>query len=251
MADLRTRERIIELIHDMRQRTVANGCTPGEAAKFAAKVAEWVEKYQIDAAEVKGTLDADEIEVCENLLRTGKKAFNPGMTEVVAGLARGMCCQVILLHKWNPEGKFSEAVYGIIGDTLDADNVCQVAITVVSALKMMATLDGIEHGHEKGSLIRWNNEYLSGAGMEIKNRLLAERKARHNVKALEHATSCTALVLVTGETLAIEKKEAVDSTFKQLYPRAKNVTSHREYNDTARQKGREAGKRVGLHIGIE
>jgi hypothetical protein len=230
MSSDRTRARIIELIADMRARTVANGCTPGEAAKFAAKVAEWVEKYQIDEAELRakgGDPTPEEIEVCENILRTGGKVHNPGVTAVVAGLARGMCCEVILL---NLEG---EAAYGITGESLDADYVCQVATMVVPALKSMAKLEGIEHGYEKAGLIRWCNQYLTGAGTEIQRRLERERKDRSDARAVEHKVSCMALVLVTGETIAAEKREAVSQVFKQKYPSTRTTRSRMEYNHDA------------------
>ncbi len=244
MADPRTRERIIELIRDMRQRTVANGCTPGEAAKFAVKCAEWIERYAIDQAELRAKHDssAEEIEVCQNLLRTGKKVFNPGWNQVVSGLARGVCCQVILLHR------SGEAVYGIVGDTLDADYVCQMATSVIPALLITANLEGIEHGYEKAGLIRWSNQYLMGAGIEIQRRLEAERKVRSDAK--KAASTCTSLV-VTGETLAVEKRAATATVFKQMYPQTKETRSRCEYNDVAFSRGRDAGKRVGLHIGIE
>jgi len=53
---------MIDLIQRMKVNTVANGCTPGEAAKFAAKVAELIEKFlpveihrsEADAVEIEG-----------------------------------------------------------------------------------------------------------------------------------------------------------------------------------------------------
>src|SRR6516225_8607559 len=97
------RERVIRLISEMKNRTVGRGATPAEAAAFAAKVAEWIEKYQIQEAElraagVNGTgVDPANVEICQNKLRTGKQVFNPGMTQVVSALASGMCCKTILL----------------------------------------------------------------------------------------------------------------------------------------------------------
>ena len=120
MADPRTRDRIIELVRDMREHTVANGCTPGEAAKFAAKCAEWIERHQIEEAELRaagGESAPEEVEVCEHTVWTGKRVFNPGVSAVVNGLAQGMCCKCVLAHSRNADGE-SEAVYGIIGEVL-------------------------------------------------------------------------------------------------------------------------------------
>ena len=246
MANGFTRERILELIALMRQQTVANGCTPGEAAKFAAKVAELVEKYQIDVAELNGDKEQPEdIEVCENIFRTGKKVHNPGVAQVVSGLARGMCCRVIMMDKWYDGEK--EAVYGIIGEILDCDLVCQLIATVVPALQIQAKMEGAEHGYEKAGLVRWGNQYLTGAGVEIERRLNAERKDRSAEKV---ANSCTALV-VTGESLATIKREAARTVFDKLYPKTKKVRCKSEYDHTAHERGREAGKRVGLYVGIE
>ena len=247
MADPRTRERIIELVRQMREHTVAHGCTPGEAAKFAAKVAELVERHQIGEAELRaeGEATAEELEVVQNKLQTGKRAFNPGMTAVINALAQGMCCKIILLHE---DG---EAVYGVVGDSLDCDYVCQVATMAVPALQTMAKLDGAEHGYEKAGLVRWSNQYLTGAGEEILKRLEAERKARSDAKTLQHKVTCSALVLVTGLTLAAEKRAATEEAFKRMYPVTRTMRSKTAYNDDARRAGREAGKRVGLHVGIE
>lgn len=247
-----SRERVIELIAIMRKKTVENGCTPGEAAKFAAKVVELIEKYQLDEAEVcaevvSGKTQLD-VEVCQNTLRTGKRVFNPGMTAVVSGLARGMCCQVILLHKYYDGER--EAVYGIVGDSLDADFVCQIATTVIPALRTMAMLEGAEHGHEKAGLVRWSNQYLTGAGQEICRRLEEERRQRSDAKK-EQAKSSTALAIITGDSLATIKREAVSEAFKELYPKTRTTFSRSAYDSTAVERGREAGKTVGLHRTLE
>ena len=251
------RERIIRLIAKMREVTVDRGATPAEAANFAAKAAEWIEKHQIDEAELRAreqdTL-SPETEVCQNFLRTGKKVFNPGMTQVVNALALGMCCKCVLLRQTN------EAVYGIVGDMIDADYVCQVATTLVPALQMSARLEGAEHGYEKAGLIRWTNQYLTGAGQEIRQRLDQDRKNRSATKEYQsrllnrdvaNGGTCTALAVITGETLAVAKREAVAEAFKELYPHTRKTQSRVEYNHTAHECGREAGKRIGLHVAIE
>lgn len=252
MSAERTRERIIDAVRKMRTNTVDKGCTPAEAAMFAAKAAEWIEKYQIDEAELHaGEGATPELQICQNILRTGKKAHNPGMTQVVNALAIGMCCKCILLHEKG------EAVYGIVGDTLDADYVCQVATVVVPALQMMAIWEGREHGYEKAGLIRWSNQYLTGAGAEIRKRLEEQRKVRSDLKALEHELAnrnnpaSTALAVVTGETLAIAKRKATREAFDSLYPHVRTTRSRSEYNGTAQERGRAAGKTVGLHVALE
>lgn len=249
------RERAIRLIGLMKNQTIDRGCTPAEAANFAAKVAKLIEKYQIDEAELRakeGEDPARAIEVCENTIRTGKSVFNPGTTEVVNALAVAMCCKVILLTKGG------EAVYGVVGDSVDSDYVCQLAITLVPNLKIMATLEGREHGYEKAGLIRWSNQYLTGAAHEIKRRIEAERAERSDIKQAEallapraEAHVSTALTVITGETLAVAKREATSRTFAELYPHTKKSRSRSEYDHTANARGQEAGKRVGLHLGLE
>ena len=249
MALDRNRDRIIKLINEMRSHTVDRGCTPAEAAGFAAKAAEWMEKYQVDEAELRAQRGEDpEVETVQNKLRTGKKVFNPGMNAVVNSLAIAMCCKCILLRERD------EAVYGLVGDTLDVDYVCQIATTVVPSLQMMATLEGREHGHEKAGLVRWSNQYLTGAAQEIQARIESERKARADIKQIEHdtqvANGCTALAVITGETLAVQKRMMVAEAFKQLYPRVKQTRSRSQFDGTAHERGREAGKTVGLRIGV-
>lgn len=250
MSSERTRERIVEMVRQMKAQTVENGCTPGEVAKFAAKVAEWIERYQIEEAELRAAGNStapEEMEVCQNFLRTGKKVFNPGMTSVVNGLSLGMCCKVILLHK---DG---EAVYGVVGNQLDADYVCQMATAVVPALQTMARLEGVEHGYEKAGLVRWANQYLAGAGVEIMKRLEKERKLRSAAAETEHHfhPKTNALAIVTGESLAVLKREATADGFNQLYPKVRTTHSRSAYDHIANERGREAGRRVGLHVGLE
>ena len=251
------RDRVVKLVREMLGNTVENGCTPSEAARFAAKAAEWIEKYQIEEAEIRakaGTkaFDADNVEVYQNTLSTGKKVFNPGMTAVISGLATGMCCKVILLHQKD------EAVYGIIGDQVDADYVCQIATTVVPALQIMARMEGAAHGYEKAGLIRWTNQYLTGAGGEIRQRIEKDRRDRSEIKQLEHeAASCrneassTALAVITGESIAVIKRTAVEAAFKERYPKTRTTYSRSSYDRTANECGRAAGKRVGLNVGLE
>lgn len=245
------RERIIELLKLLKLKTVENGCTPGEAANFAAKAAEWIEKYQIDEAElgraiINGEKAEYDVEVCQNMLRTGKKVFNPGMTQVVNGLAQGMCCKTILLHKYY-DG-YIEAVYGVVGDQADADFVCQIATAVVPALRIMAALEGAEHGYEKAGLVRWTNQYLTGAGQEIRKRLEDERRSRSHQREIEAAKSCTALAIITGDSLATIKRKAAEEGFRELYPVVRTTYSRSQYDHTANERGREAGKHVGLNL---
>ncbi len=243
------KDRAIRWIQEMRNRTVDRGATPAEAAAFAAKISELMEKYQIGEAEARAKDNPEssptDFEVCQNKLRTGKKAFNPGMTAVVCGLAQGMCCKVIQLH----EG--GEAIYGIVGETMDCDYVCQIAITLVPSLRVMANLEGAEHGHEKAGLVRWSNQYLIGAAEEILKRIEKERKERSEAKKLEAAASCRALAIITGDSLAVIKREATAVAFKDLYPRTIKIKSDTQYDPTANQRGREAGKSVGLNVALE
>ncbi len=251
----RTREQIIELVRQMKLKTVDNGCTPGEAAKFAAKAAEWIEEYQIEQAELRKGSESTptESEMCQDFLRTNKKVFNPGMTDVVNNLCIGMCCKCIMLHK------NGEAVYGIVGDSIDTSYVCQMSIKLVPELQFMAKLEGREHGYEKAGLVRWTNQYLGGAAEEIRKRIETERRERSDLKVIQaqlderspDAPACTALSVITGLTVAVRKREATKQIFNQLYPDVKTSFSKSNYDHTARQRGREAGRRVGLHVGIE
>lgn len=250
MSTQKTRERIIDAVRKMRENTVGKGCTPAEAALFAAKAAEWIEKYQIDEAELRDAGGNDDTEVCQNFLRTGKKVFNPGMSEVVNSLAIGMCCKCIFLPH-NHRDSNGSATYGIVGDQLDADYVCQIATMVVPALQVMANWVGKEHGYEKASLVRWSNQYLTGAGYEIKNRLERERQERSDAKLAEHQATGTALVCITGAVVAVAKREATNEAFDRLYPRVKTTHSRAEYNHTAQECGREAGKNIGLRLELD
>ena len=252
-----TKERVIEFIKKARLRTVDRGATPAEAAGFAAKVAELLERFQIEEAEIAAATGApaDSEEVCQNKLRTGKRVFNPGMTQVVNSLAIGMCCKVVLLH----EGGM--AVYGVIGSQMDADYVCQMSTALVPQLQEMATMEGREHGHEKAGLVRWSNQYLTGAGQEIRARLERERQARSEAKAIEHRLAAElprpdggprqALALITGASLAVAKRERSEAALKELYPSTRTTRSRSEYDGTAHEQGRRAGRRIGLHVGIE
>lgn len=246
------RERVIRLIAEMRNRTVERGATPAEAAAFAAKVAQWMEQHQIDEAELKresGLKDDTEIEVCQNKLNTGRKVFNPGMTAVVQGLAQGMCCKVILLYEPHPTlGR--AAVYGVVGDALDADFVCQMSTTLVPALQIMSRLEAAEHGEEGAGLIRWTNNYLAGAGGEIRKRIEADRKRRSEEKVAAGGTG-TALACITGESLAIIKRKAVEEGFKELYPRTRAKHSNAGADPRAFQSGRVAGQNVSLNLGVQ
>lgn len=244
------RERVVKLVREFQMHTIENGCTPGEAAKFAAKAAEWIEKYRIEEAELRvkrggGTFTVDDVEVCQNFLRTGKKVFNPGMTQVVNGLALGVCCKVILLNQGG------EAVYGIIGDRMDADYVCQISMNIMPALQIMARMEGVEHGREKAGLIRWTNQYLTGAGHEIRLRIEGERRDRSAAKVSATPTG-TALAIITGDSIAVIKRQAVAEMFSKEYPYTRKSPGSRtlSYDHDANERGREAGKRVGLHVEI-
>jgi len=245
------RDKVIRLIREMRNRTVDRGCTPAEAAAFAAKVAEFMERFQIEEAEIhtatnNGTGSIEpEVEVCENKIRTRQRVFNPGRTQVINALADAMSCKCILLHE---DG---EAVYGITGEVLDCDYVCQISITLIPQLQIMARLEGVEHGYEKAGLVRWANQYLTGAGTTIYARIVKERKERSELKRLESEIAGTALAVITGDGLATIKAKAALEAFKEKYPKTRTTHSHSEFDGTAYKQGQEAGKRVGLNVGIK
>lgn len=245
------RNEIVEMVRKLLQQTVENGCTPGEAAKFASKAAALMEKYEIEEAELRvksgaAAFSADDVEVCQNELHTGKRVFNPGMTAVISALATGHCCRVILLNK------AGEAIYGVIGDRADANYVCQVATSVVPALQISAKLEGIEHGHEKAGLVRWSNQYLIGAGIEIQRRIESERRSRSALKESQaSATSSTALITITGDMIATVKRSAVEEMFRKTYPKTRTTYSRSGFDAVAHERGREAGKQVGLHVSLE
>lgn len=247
------RARVVEMVRKLMENTVENGCTPGEAAKFAAKAAELVERYQIEEAELRAqrtgkAFSADDLEMTENVIRTGKKVHNPGMTSLLNGLALGSCCKILL------KSERGEAIYGVIGDRSDADYVCQIASSIVPALQIMGRMEGVEHGREKAGLVRWLNQYLAAAGWEIKGRLEAERKARSDARVADHqpTSSSTALAVITGETLAVIKRQAAEEAMRAAYPDTKKYRGgrSREYDCDANERGREAGRSVGLHVGV-
>lgn len=249
------REKVIRLIKEMQNRTVERGATPAEAAAFAAKVSEWIEKYQIEEAELQSGKEkgaGPKIEVTENKIRTGKKVFNPGVTQLVAALARAMSCKCVMIRSGARAGiKDTEATYGITGDTLDADYVCSIAMTLIPSLELSANIEGWEHGYEGGPLVRWRNQYLTGAAIEIEKRIVDERRARSDVREVEGKLSGGALVVITGDQLALLKKAAAEAEFKRRYPHTRTTTSNSGYDPTAHERGREAGKRASLHQGIE
>lgn len=244
------RERVIRLIHKMREHTVERGSTPAEAAAFAAKVQRYIEEYEISEAELRRESgdDPTNVEVVQNKLKTGRKVFNPGMTAVVSGLSTGMCCRVILLYESHTVlGR--QAVYGIVGDSLDADMVCQLATSIVPALQIMSRLEAAEHGYDGASLIRWTNQYLMGAGIEIQKRIEADRKKRSEEKVA--ASTSMALVPITGESLAVLKRKAVEEGFNEMYPKTIKKFSKARYDHEAHEAGRRAGRNVSLNTQVE
>lgn len=240
------RQRVIGMVRKLLTNTVENGCTPGEAAKFAAKASELMEEFNISEIELRierggGGFSEDDIDLCQNFLRTGKKVHNPGMTQVVNCLSIAMCCKCILLHDKG------EAIYGIIGDRMDADHVCQVATSVVPALQIMAKYEGVEHGREKTALTRWTNQYLTAAGIEIKRRIEEERHSRSEQKIIE--SSSTALICITGDMIATVKRKTVEDAFNEAYPHTRKSRAGQGaiFDEEANVRGREAGKRIGIH----
>lgn len=242
------RERIIRLIREMQNRTTDRGATPAEAAAFAGKVAEWVERYQIEEAELRSSGDRPEqLEVCQEYYWTDKQVHNPGVTQLISGLAGGMSCKIILLNR-RDQGVFRQTGYGVIGTPVDAQFVVQMVPHLLPQLVTMAKMEGMEHGYEKAGLVRWCNQYLGGAGEEIMKRLLRDRKSRSEQKEALNRTN--ALVCITGDKLAVLKTTAVAARFKEFYPRTESVKSRAEYDGTARERGKDAGASIGLGLPV-
>lgn len=221
---------------------------------FAAKVVEMIEKHQISEAELAQQEGAagPPLEVERVYIHTGKKVHNPGVTDVVFALAGGMSCRAIITHL------SGEAVYGLVGDTVDLDYLRQIASVVIPSLEIMATNTAREYGEEKAGLVRFRNQFLMGAAAEIKRRLLKERAERSEVRLLEakveaaeQGRPCTALAVVTPDSLAAQKAVVVTEAFKQHYPSIRQVRSRSGYDGDARSRGAEAGRRIGLNPQIE
>ena len=241
------RDRAIRLIAEMQARNTDRGCTPAEAAAFAAKISALMEKYQIDEIELQNKEPTPEtVEVCQEYYYTDKRVHNHGVTQMVAQISSGMACKPILLHK--QDGPFRKAGYGIVGETIDAHLVVQLVKHLVPKLRAMGAEEGRENGYVKAELIKWNNQYLTGASFEIEKRLMDERNKRSVLQ--QNANSSTALV-VTGNQLFAIKQEASAKEFRRLYPRTKRTQSRAGRDDTAFSAGREAGKRVGLGLPVK
>lgn len=249
------KQRAIELIHLMHNMTVDKGCGPGEAANFAAKIAEWIEEFQISEAElVTKNGGQQELEYVQHIIRTGKKVHNPGMVHLVNGIALGSCCKCILVVEKG------EAVIKVLGEEMDATYVLHISQKLWPELSSRAHLEGIEHGHEKAALKRWENQYLEAAGEVIRKRLDDERTERSREREQQevrnrqaaNGTTCTALKIVTGLTLAAEKRKEVQEIFDELYPKCKGYRGGRnsQYDPRAHEAGRRAGQEAGLHVGV-
>jgi hypothetical protein len=250
------RDRVVRLIREMRNRTTERGATPQEAAAFAAKVAEWIEKYQIEEAELSGE-NAPSIEIVQERIETGKRVFNPGVTAIIGALSRGMSVKMIMARRKDL------AVYDLVGTEIDCHFVRQISGQLVSELQIMARLEGAEHGYEKAGLIRWTNNYLDGAAGEIESRLVEDRRQRSEIKQIEHEqlsreaegglavkTPTSTALVITGDHLAEKKLAAAEVEFERLYPHRTKSRSRGDWDGTANSRGREAGRAIGLRLSV-
>jgi len=86
--------------------------------------------------------------------------------------------------------------------------------------------------------------------VEIRNRLLLERAERSKAKEAQSTGPGTALLVMTSDKLTAIKKEAITAEFKRLYPKTCSVRSKAMHDGTARERGREVGRAVGLGLPV-
>lgn len=214
--------------------TVANGCTPAEAADAAGLAQKLLEKYQLDILDIE--TGAPKEEVLRHFIVTEKRVVNPGQCSLVAAIAGAFSCKVVI-HQDNP------IRYALVG--FDSD--CQVAIAIYNrvywALHTRATLEAQEHGEEKAGIVRFRNCFLQGAAAEIARRLRANRAVGLPSSLLIGTTGGTALVLA--------KEKPVQEQYDKFYPKGqtKNRPSSRSgYNHAGHEAGKRAGRDIGLHV---
>lgn len=228
----------------MRLADVKRGATPAEAASAAAKAQSLLLEYNLvmeDLGDLESHLEDEKIGV-ETVDLEATYQTSRWHARLMHRCARPLFCRAIYIPaRAGKAGKISlvgkksnvEVVkyfYSYLHQAID-----QMALEYREGWKEKMDKAGKKYIPDESSRVRI--DFCIGAVDVVGDRLNEQYKKRTTADA-----TSTALVVVSDQ--------ALDEAYKKAFPRTSHTTSRRMNDHDARGAGREAGKKIPLHLGV-
>lgn len=220
-------DRLRQRIQALRAKTVANGCTEGEALAAAAKVAELLDRYDLSLADVDVSRSS-----CEQLVYKVQRNKRIPLDECVGAIAEFCGCRV-----WREKDRSSVrwVFFGLRADIEAAHCLTEVIDNAVrTELGRFKTTPAYQaFRHQERHLA--NASFTLGMIGSIADKLLAMKAER------EHANRNT------GRAVVVLKRSVVDAEIEKLglalrmVPQARRLVSPLAY-----EAGEEAGETLTI-----
>jgi hypothetical protein len=223
-------ESLMKVVQALMAKTVERGATEAEAREAAAKVQELLQRYNIDMRAAASQDDDPAEDYSGEYVKYGEVGYERDWRRaLLSSIARGNFCRIVLAG-----GKGTGGAY-VVGQP---HNI-QVVMYLFNSLSVQ-----LRHLAEEGLKTRrdrtvgpyyWKRDYVMNAAYALRERFEAQHKTNEQTTAL--------VVSVESELDAALKK-----LFGQLRAgQASNIKGSME----AAIKGREAGRNIGIHAGVE
>lgn len=220
--DPSTIDRLRQRIQALRAKTVANGCTEGEALAAAAKVAELLDRYELSLADVDVSRSS-----CERLAYEVQRNKRIPLDECIGAIADFCGCRV-----WREKDRAGVrwVFFGLRADIEAAHCLTEVIDNAVRTElgRYKTTPDYRAFRHQERHLA--NGSFTLGMIASIADKLLAMKAAREQANR------------GTGRAVVVQKRSVVDAEVEKLglalrmVPQARRLVS-----PLAFEAGEEAG----------
>ncbi|MGD9880104.1 MAG: DUF2786 domain-containing protein [Reyranella sp.] len=223
-------DRLRQRIQALRAKTVANGCTEGEALAAAAKVAELLDRYDLSLADVDVRQSS-----CEQLAYEVQRNKRILLDECVGAIAEFCGCRV-----WREKDR-AGVRWVFFGLRADIEAACCLTEVIDSAVRTelgryKTTPAYQAFRHQERHLA--NGSFTLGMIASIADKLLAMKASREQAAR------------GTGRAVVVLKKSIVDAEIEKLgfalrtVPQARRLVSPLAY-----EAGEEAGGTLAIDMG--
>jgi hypothetical protein len=218
-------------IQALRAKTIANGCTEGEALAAAAKVAELLDRYDLSLTDVDIRQSS-----CEQLVYEVRRSKRIPLDECIGAIAEFCDCRV--WREKDRSGLLRHVFFGLRADIEAAHCLTEVIDNAVrTELGRYKTTPAYQaFRHQERHLA--NASFTLGMVASIADKLLAMKAARDGPTR------------GAGRSLIVLKRSVVDAEIEKLGLALRTVTSARRMvSPLAYEAGEAAGETLAIQAG--
>ncbi|MFM7085311.1 MAG: DUF2786 domain-containing protein [Hyphomicrobium sp.] len=230
------RERVINIVLELRKRTTENGCTEAEALLAATKISKLMEEYQLSISDIHEIRDDTYIAL--------KRQYGGGSPQRRSWHETN--------RTWSAISVFTETKYWRDRDNLvffGSQTDCEIAFFLCDLIKSASELEWKNYKLTKITPTnrRGRTSFMAGFSLRISERLLVLKTKRE--EGLKQKEQSRALVVIKDKVLTEKFSDYRRQTGLSL--RSLSISRSTHFDRETFGAGKTAGERVNITTGIK